>query len=140
MSFWRCYYHVVWATKERLPLITPEIEHVIIQAATEKSQALTCPIQAMNGAADHMHAAVCIPPHIAVADWVRNIKGISAHTINDLFPDLEIRFQWQRGYGVLTFGAKLLPTVSDYIARQKEHHQQNTIDPYLERTDENASG
>lgn len=139
MSFWRCYYHVVWTTKERQPLITSEIERVIIQAATEKSLSLACPIQVINGVADHMHAAVCIPPHIAVADWVRSIKGVSAHTINDLFPDLDTRFHWQRGYGVLTFGAKLLPVVSDYIARPKEHHQQHTTDPYLEWT-ENVSG
>ena len=26
MAFWRLYYHVVWATKNREPLITPEIE------------------------------------------------------------------------------------------------------------------
>ncbi|MBZ0302231.1 MAG: IS200/IS605 family transposase [Anaerolineae bacterium] len=140
MSFWRCYYHIVWATKDRQPLLSPEIERVVIQAATEKSHSLKCSIHAMNGVADHMHVAVCIPPYIAVADWVRNIKGMSAHTVNEVFPDRDIRFQWQRGYGVLTFGAKLLPVVSDYIARQKEHHQQNTIEAYLERTDEDAAG
>jgi putative transposase len=140
MSFWRCYYHIIWATKERRPLISPEIERVITEAAMQKSQSLACPIQAMNGVADHMHVAVCIPPRIAVAEWVRQVKGISAHTVNDLFPNLDIRFQWQRGYGVLTFGAKHLPVVSDYIARQKQHHQQNTIEPYLERIDEDASG
>jgi putative transposase len=128
---------VVWATKDRQPLLSPEIERIVIQTANEKSQSLKCQIQVINGVADHIHVAVCIPPNIAVADWVRNIKGVSAHQVNDLFPNLETRFQWQRGYGVLTFGAKLLPVV--YIVRQKEHHQQNTIEPYLERTDENAS-
>ena len=131
---------MVWATKNRQPLLTPEIERVIIEVATEKSQSLACPIQAMNGAGDHLHTAVCIPPHMAVAEWVRNIKGISTHTINDRFPDLEVRFQWQRGYGVLTFGAKVLPVVSDYITRQKEHHQLSTTDAYLEQMDENLAG
>ncbi len=138
MAFWRCYYHIVWATKRRQPLITPDIERVIIQTAMEKSQSMGCHILAMNGVADHMHTAVCIPPHVAVAEWVRSVKGLSAHTVNDLFPDLEVRFQWQRSYGALTFGAKLLPVVTHYIMRQKEHHQHNTLESYLERIEDHT--
>ncbi|NET60965.1 MAG: IS200/IS605 family transposase, partial [Symploca sp. SIO2E6] len=26
MALWRLYYHLVWGTKERQPLITPELE------------------------------------------------------------------------------------------------------------------
>ncbi len=133
MAFWQCYYHVVWATKGREPIITPKIEETIIQAATEKSQTLDCAIQGINTVADHIHVAVCIPPKIAVAEWVRNIKGITAHEVNIMFPDLSERFRWQRGYGVLTFGAKMLPTVIGYIERQKEHHAENTVESYLEQ-------
>ena len=133
MAFWRCYYHVVWATKDREPSITASVEQTIVQAATEKSEALECPVQAINSVADHVHVAVSIPPKVAVAEWVRNIKGITAHEINTMFPDLETRFRWQRSYGVLTFGAKMLPTVTDYIERQKEHHAANTLEAYLEQ-------
>ena len=133
MSFWRCYYHVVWATKDRDPIITPKIEKIIIQAATEKSQELDCTIQAINTVVDHVHVAVCVTPRVAVAEWVRNIKGITAHEINAMYPDLSQRFRWQRGYGVLTFGAKMLPTITGYIARQKDYHAANTLEPYLEQ-------
>jgi putative transposase len=133
MAFWRCYYHVVWATKGREPIITASMEQIIAQAAIKKSQELDSPVQAINSVADHVHVAVCIPPKIAVADWVRNIKGITAHEINTMFPDLQTHFRWQRGYGVLTFGAKMLPTITRYIERQKEHHAANTVESYLEQ-------
>ena len=133
MAFWRCYYHVVWATKGREPIITASMEQTILQAATEKSEALECPVQAINSVDDHVHVSVSIPPKVAVAEWVRNIKGITAHEINTMFPNLETRFRWQRSYGVLTFGAKMLPIVTNYIERQKEYHAANTLEAYLEQ-------
>ena len=30
--------------------------------------------------------------------------------------------EWQRGYGVVSFGKKHLDWVQNYIANQKEHH------------------
>jgi putative transposase len=66
----------------------------------------------------------------------KNVKGYSTHEVNAMFPELPTRFSWQTGYGVLTFGAKALPFVSDYIARQKEHHQDNALDLYLEQMEE----
>jgi len=137
MPYWRCYFHVIWATKNREPLITPDIEKVIFQAAKEKSQTLASPIQAINTVEDHVHVAVCvcIAPKIAVAEWVRNIKGITAHAINDRFLNLPASFRWQQGYGVVTFGAKNLPWVMDYVDNQKIHHAQNTFQPFLEQMD-----
>ena len=32
MPYWRMFYHVVWATKRRLPLITAEVEAVLFPA------------------------------------------------------------------------------------------------------------
>ena len=136
MPFRVCYYHVVWATKNREPLITPEIETLIVSSIMQKSVQLDSPIQAINGVADHIHVAVSISTNLAVAEWVRHIKGISSHDINALFPQLPTPFRWQQGYGVLAFGAKMLPFVADYIARQKEHHRDNMLEMYLEQMED----
>ena len=64
------------------------------------------------------------------------VKGFTTHEISAMFPDLATPFRWQKGYGVLTFGAKNLAFVTNYIARQKEHHRDDTFDPYLERFEE----
>jgi putative transposase len=136
MPFSVCYYHLLWATKNREPLITPDVELVIISAITQKSVALHCPIQAINSVADHIHVAVSISTTLSVADWARNIKGFSAHEVNSMFPDRSSSFRWQQGYGVLTFGVKTLPFIVVYIAHQKENHRQNLLEMYLERTED----
>lgn len=135
MAFWQCYYHVVWTTKYRAPLITADLESILWDAVQRKSLELACPILAVNGTADHIHVAVCVPPKLSVAEWVGQIKGYSSHQVNTLLPNIDTRFRWQKHYGVLTFGATNLKFVKGYIASQKEHHHQNATIAYLERTD-----
>ena len=65
MPFWKCYYHVVWTTKYREPLIMAAVETVLFEAIRMKSAELQSPILAINGAADHIHIAVCITPNVS---------------------------------------------------------------------------
>jgi putative transposase len=136
MAFWRCFYHFIWTTKNRAALITPDIEPSIFNSIAAKSSASECPILAINAVADHIHVAVCIPPKIAAADWLKNVKGSSTREVNAMFPDLPEHFYWQQSYGVLTFGAKNLDFVVDYIRRQKAHHANQELEAYLERTED----
>lgn len=136
MPFWKCYYHVVWATHNREPWITPEIETIIFRTIQSKSQLLGCPVLTINGIADHIHVAVNIPPKVAPAEWARNVKGFSAHEVNASFPNLLTTFRWQTSYGLLTFGEKTLPFITDYIVHQKERHAAKLLEPYLERTED----
>jgi len=135
MPFVRCFYHVIWATKYRAPLITSDVERALFQAIDEKSHALGCPIQAIGAVEDHVHVAVTIVPRVSVSEWVRQVKGLSTRQINSLFPNLEPRFSWQESYGVLTFGAKNLRFVVEYVQHQKEHHAANALETYLEQTE-----
>lgn len=135
MPFWKCYYHAVWTTDRRVPVINPHIEKIILDTIRRKSTELDCPILAIYTVSDHIHVAVCITPRISVAEWVRNVKGLSTHEVNDGFPVLESNFKWQKSYGILTYGEKQLPYVVGYIERQKEHHANQTTQPYLERTE-----
>jgi putative transposase len=136
MPFHVCYYHAVWATNNREPLITPNLEPFVLETISRKSQTLKSPILAINCVEDHIHVAVSISTAVAVSDWFKQVKGFSAHEINAAFPKSASPFIWQSSYGVLTFGAKNLPFVINYIERQKEHHAQNTLETYLERIDE----
>lgn len=130
--FYVCYYHIIWATKYRQTIITPQIESVIFEAIKDKSKRFKCQIHAINSAYDHIHVAVTIPPSLAIYEWVRETKGLSAHEVNREFPNLDDIFKWQRGYSVLTFGEKTLPFVVNYIVKQKEHHANGSLEAYLE--------
>jgi hypothetical protein len=50
------------------------------------------------------------------------------------------RLEWQRGFGVVSFGKKQLPWVLDYIANQKEHHALSRTKARLERVSMDDDG
>lgn len=90
-------------------------------------------MHALNGTTDHVHLVVSIPPKIAVATFIGQVKGVASSRFNKEHPQAT-PFYWQREYGVFSFDQKRLPPIVDYVRRQKEHHRtQNTISP-LERT------
>ena len=89
---------------------------------------------AVNGIPDHVHVAVSIPPTLTVTDWVKNVKGVSSHEVNNVLAEQAARFRWQSGYGVLTFGTRNLDFVVSYIQKQKQHHANNHLYQLLETT------
>lgn len=135
MPFWKCYYHIVWATRYRQPVITPTFELTIFGAVERKCNQLRCELLGINGTTDHIHIALSIPPTHSVAHVVGQIKGVTSREVNQTF-NMPDRFHWQESYSVLTFGEKVMPQVLNYIAHQKEHHAQNTVLHYLEPVDE----
>ncbi len=130
MSYWRLYYHVVWATKNRLPLLTPDIEPVVHRILIAKGKELGALVYAVNGTYDHVHIAASVPPRVSLADWVRRLKGSSSRIINIEFGDGTLK--WQQGYGIMSFGSRQLKWVIEYIKRQKEHHQTGSLVESLE--------
>lgn len=92
-------------------------------------------VHAIGGTEDHMHLAVSIPPKVAPAKFIGDVKGNSSHYINHVIkPDFE--FHWQDEYGVLSFGEKNLSAVVRYIHNQKQHHADGTLIAPMERIDE----
>lgn len=134
MPFWRCYYHLTWATKYRQPLISEDVGALIYSQIRHISADMRVTVFAVNGMPDHIHVAASIPPSLSIAEWVKRCKGSSSHSVNYTFTDSE-RFSWQTGYGVLTFGYKQLGTVVSYIDRQKQHHADGTTQSYMEQAE-----
>lgn len=121
MPFHRLYYHIVWATFRRTPMIVEGIRPHVFKAITDKCDSLGATVLAIGGVDDHMHLAVSLPPVIAVSEFIGGVKGASAYHVNH-FPDSEHRLEWQRGYGALSFGRDHLDRVIAYINNQQDHH------------------
>jgi len=138
MPFWRIYYHLVWTTKNREPLITPEIEPRLYAYLIRKAAELGAFVYVINGWTDHVHVILAIPPHVSVSDLVKHLKGASSHDLNQ--QGLDFRFAWQRGYGVLTLGQRQKPDAELYVQQQKEHHQARTTMAWMERCSEIDEG
>ncbi len=137
MPYWQLFYHIVWSTKDRLPLLTPDVEAIIHDLLRGKAVGLGATVFALNGVFDHVHLVVAIPPRIAVAKFIGQIKAVASTKFNKSRVS-EVSFFWQEEYGVFSFDGKRLPNYIAYVERQKVHHAQGTIIPILERTDDMA--
>ena len=87
MAFWRLYYHLVWATKNREPLIRPAIEERLYAYLVHKAAELGAYVYAVHGWTDHIHLIVAIPPSMPSPMWssgskerVRTISISAAHS------------------------------------------------------------
>jgi putative transposase len=81
MGYWRLYYHIVWATKDRVPLITEDIQSKLYGYISRKVKKMNCILHALGGIEDHVHLVVSIPPKLSIADFIANIKGSSSHYV-----------------------------------------------------------
>jgi REP element-mobilizing transposase RayT len=139
MPFWRLYYHLTWATKNREHLIQPEVEGRLYGYIVNKAAELGVYVYAINGWHDHVHLVAAIPPKHAVADVVKRLKGVSSPDLNHA-GGLDYQFAWQRGYGALTLGERQRPAAEEYVENQKQHHEQQTTNPWLEHYSEYDEG
>ena len=133
MTFWRNYYHLVWATKNREPLITTELEKGLYAYMVSKADEIGVIVYAINGCADHIHLVVAIPPKLSVADVVRKLKGASSFFVNHVLQPNRKDFAWQRGYGSLSVGEKQRAIAIAYVENQKKHHAETDTNSWLER-------
>jgi putative transposase len=132
--FTQLYVHLVWATWDRLPLITPEIEPRLYGHILKKCNELKCVPIRIGGIENHTHLLVRLHPTIAVATLVKEVKGASSHLMtHEIAP--ENFFKWQGAYGAFTIRRTDVPSVREYIAGQKRHHSDNLLWLEMEKTE-----
>jgi putative transposase len=130
--FHEIYLHLTWHTKDDASLLVPGFESLVHEVITGRChQTKGVYLHAINGTPTHVHLAINIEPHVTISEFVGELKGYSSHEVNK--QERMKRLEWQRGFGVVSFGKKHLPWVQDYIARQKEHHATGQLEGRLER-------
>ena len=82
MPYWRLFYHIVWVTAGRQPLIAPDWQEVLHNVIAAKAAALGAMVHAVGGIEDHVHLAVSAPPTVMLATFIGQIKGASSHFAN----------------------------------------------------------
>lgn len=125
-AFTQMYLHCVWATTQRLPLLTPDIEPGVYACIAAKCRELDCSPIAIGGIEDHVHLLVELSTGIEVRKLMKDVKGASSFLVShELTPD--VFFRWQTGYGAFTVSHKDVPAVKAYIKNQKTHHATRTL-------------
>ncbi len=132
------YLHLVWATWDRLPLVTSEIERRLYRNIESETQDMGCTVLALNGMPDHVHLVVSFPTTVTIADLVKQVKGVSSHFVNDALKP-ETQFKWQGSYGAFSVSRWDLDKIIGYVKRQKEHHRAGELFPEWEEAFEEVS-
>jgi REP element-mobilizing transposase RayT len=95
-SYTNLLYHIVFSTKDRRPLITPEYEPRIYDYIGGTIRSLGGICLELNGTEDHILLLAKLRPDRAVSDVLRDLKANASGWMHDVFPSLE-HFSWQRG-------------------------------------------
>ncbi len=129
------YVHLNWHTKADCRLLQGNVEEFTHSSIRTKAAAMKgIRLIAQGGTDDHVHLAVQFEPFLAISELVQEIKGASAREVNKRLGHKAL--EWQRGYGAVTFGARNLSWIVDYVRGQREHHASNRVFGRLETCDD----
>jgi REP element-mobilizing transposase RayT len=123
--------HVIFSTKNRAPLLTPEIRLRVFEYLGGCLRRHEAQPLGIGGVADHVHLLFGFAPTASLSNLVRDVKKPTSEWIRD---ELAIRgFAWQEGYGAYSVSKSLVSKVRSYIADQESYHKRVTFqDEYLE--------
>ena|SRR6266853_3497596 len=99
MSYTNLLYHIVYGTKDRLPLITKELRRDLHRYLGGLVNRLDGTPLEINGTADHVHVLARIKPVISISEFLGKFKSVSSGWANR---QTRGRFKWQVKYGALT--------------------------------------
>ncbi len=119
MSHTHFLFHIVFATKDRKPLIAAEWEselHAYLSSIIKNLGGQTLEI---NGMPEHLHIVTHLDLKIAFPDLMREVKASSSKWVRR---NRSHDFNWQRRYGAFTVSESALDTVRRYVRNQKSHH------------------
>lgn len=138
MTYWRLFYHIIWATKNRTPMISAEIAPSLHNGIAGKAARMGAAVHAVGGVEDHVHLVVSVPLSIALTEFVRQVKGFSSHFASHELT-LPAPFGWQSEYGIISFDGKLLDRVVQYVKGQQQHHADKTTISVFEKMSDDAA-
>ena len=132
----KVYIHLVWTTKDRLPLLfTPDIRIKVWKHIKENADKKGIFIDTVNGYAEHCHCLISLSSNQTIEKVVQLIKGESSFWINKekLIND---RFGWQDEYFAVSVSESMVERVRNYIRNQESHHKKVSFtDEYNELID-----
>ncbi len=114
-------FHIVTATKGRMPWISAEIGerlHPYIGGIIRAEKGV--PI-AIGGVEDHVHIYFGWRPEGSISDLMRVVKSRSSKWMHDTYSELP-DFAWQEGYSAFSVSKSQEPTVMRYVSEQAQHH------------------
>jgi REP element-mobilizing transposase RayT len=134
VPFSELYVHVVWATRDRLPYVTADLEAQVFGAIASQCRLLNAQAIAVGGTDDHVHVLVRLPPRLAVTTLVEAAKAASQEAVlTRARPGWQ--FEWAATFGAASLGVEVVPRGIHYVREQRALHAANNLWEAWERCD-----
>ena len=131
-TYSQCYFHLVFAVKNRDALIEKSWKNELEQYITGIVQNHKHKLLAIGSMPDHIHILIGYHLSHLIPDLVEEIKTSSNAWINQNGLS-RFKFEWQKGYGAFTHARSQLDVVVKYILSQEEHHKKTSFrEEYLD--------
>ena len=125
MSYTNLLYHIVYATKERAPLITKTLRPRLHEYLGGTVRGLGGIALEINGTNDHVHILAKLGPTISVSEFLSKLKSGSSGWARRKTAG---RFAWQARFGAFTVSESQVERVRRYIRNQEEHHRKQSFE------------
>jgi len=120
---YRCHYHLVFSTKYRSKVLSPEMAAVIAETLLSLQEERAFHLLGLYVGDDHVHILFSLAPKESLADFIKLAKGRTAKVLRERFESLrKLPSLWTSGYWVESLGAKSLWQMKAYLDKQGEHH------------------
>jgi REP-associated tyrosine transposase len=126
MSYISSYYHCVFSTRQRCPLIDPSLRERLWPFLGGIARQNDMRALAIGGRPDHVHLLLSLPSTLSIAKAMQLIKGGSSKWVHETFQDRQA-FNWQVKYGAFGVSVSLLAKIIQYIKTQEQHHRKMTF-------------
>ncbi|MCX6150879.1 MAG: IS200/IS605 family transposase [Ignavibacteriales bacterium] len=128
MPFVRVWIHLIWSTKNREKIISPELKHKLIEHIKINAREKGLWIDSINCISDHIHLLISLNSEMPISKEVMLIKGESSHWINkNVLNESCSRFQWQDEYIAVSVSESMVDKVRNYIRDQELHHSKKSF-------------
>jgi putative transposase len=123
----RLYFHIVWTTRGRAPLINLRTAEFLMGYLRSVASAERARVLEVGIVTTHLHAIATLHPSAQVPRLLQKWKGGSAYAVNKMRLAHPAELRWADGYTIETFGHRSLEDVRRYVRSQPEHHPADAI-------------
>ena len=116
-------FHIIFATKERRPLIDEEFQPRLYDYIGGTIRALKGRSLEIGGVEDHVHILTKLQPTISVSDFLEKLKANTSKWAKSLRRGVG----WQAGYSAFTVSESQVERVRRYVQNPPAHHARTSF-------------
>jgi putative transposase len=136
-TYTQCYFHLVFAVKNRDALIRKNWKDELEMYITGIVQNHRHKMLAIGAMSDHIHILLGYNVNQLIPDLVEEIKTSTNSLIKSKRLS-EFKFEWQKDYGAFTHSHSQIDLVAKYVLSQDEHHKKRSFkEEYFEILEKN---